>query len=215
MHAYRYRLVVFDFDGTLADSFPFFLDALDTLADSHGFQRVQREQLDSLRELDARRVLKLLGLPLWKVPQVGMHMKRLMTERANAIPLFDGIDPLLRRLHASGIRLALLSSNSEHNVRTVLGPELSALFATLYCGSSLFGKRDRLRRLRADSLVARHDILCIGDEVRDLEAARAEKLDFGAVAWGYTKPQALRRHDPDWMFEHPAQICAALGLPAA
>lgn len=206
-----YRLVVFDFDGTLADSFPFFLDALDTLADRHGFARIERTQLDSLRELDARRLLKHLGLPLWKVPQVGRHLRQMMAEHTNDIRLFDGIDPMLRQLHASGVQLALLTSNSERNVRAVLGPHLSGLFSRFLCGSGLFGKRDKLRRLLALGGVARHEVLCIGDEVRDLEAAHAEKLDFGAVAWGYTSPLALRSHDPAWLFEHPAAICAALG----
>lgn len=36
----RYRLVLFDFDGTLADAFPFFLSVFNTIADRHGFKRL-------------------------------------------------------------------------------------------------------------------------------------------------------------------------------
>lgn len=206
----RYRLVVFDFDGTLADSFAFFLDAIDTLADAHGFRRIDRTQIDVLRALDARQLLKHVGLPLWKTPKVGAHYKRLMAENAQRVPLFPGIASMLRELHAKGARLALLTSNSEPNARAVLGPELAALFAHFQCGSSLFGKRDKLRRLLAQCGIPRHHVLCIGDEARDIEAARAENLDFGAVAWGYTKPQALLGLQPAFLFEHPEQICAAL-----
>jgi phosphoglycolate phosphatase len=35
-----YRLAIFDFDGTLADSFPFFLSVFNTIADLHGFRRI-------------------------------------------------------------------------------------------------------------------------------------------------------------------------------
>ena len=35
-----YRLAIFDFDGTLADSFPFFLSVFNTIADRHGFRRI-------------------------------------------------------------------------------------------------------------------------------------------------------------------------------
>jgi phosphoglycolate phosphatase len=206
----RYRLLVFDFDGTLADSFAFFLDTIDTLADAHGFRKIDRSQLDSLRQLDARQILKHVGLPLWKAARVGAHYKRLMAEQASRIPLFAGIAPMLRALQARGASLAMLSSNSEQNVRTVLGPELAPLFAHYQCGSALFGKRDKLRRLLAQTGISRHQVLCIGDEVRDIEAAQAENLDFGAVAWGYTRPQALLARAPVFLFEHPEQILRAL-----
>ncbi len=206
-----YRVAVFDFDGTLADSFPFFLDTFDVLADAHGFRRLDRSQLDSLRELDARQMMREFQIPLWKIPRVATHFKRLMAERVHHIRLFDGIAPMLQCLHAQGTQLALLTSNAEHNVRAVLGAELCALFAHLQCGSSLFGKQRRLRSLLAHCKAAPHEVLCIGDELRDLQAAHAERLAFGAVAWGYTRPQALLRHGPALMFEQPEDICAAFG----
>lgn len=208
----RYRMVVFDFDGTLADSFPFFLDALDTLADIHNFRRIDRSELDTLRALSARQALKHIGLPLWKAPRVGDHFKTLMAQNAHRISLFPGITSMLRQLHDSGLALAILTSNSEQNVRTVLGSEASSLFSHWQCGSTLFGKADKLRRLLDESSFAREDVLCIGDEVRDMEAAQREKTDFGAVAWGYTSPYALRARDPTFLFEGPEEICATLGL---
>lgn len=205
-----YRYFIFDFDGTLADSYSFFLDTVDKLADLHGFRRLDRDQLDTLRELDARQVLRHVGLPLWKVPLVGAHYKRLMAEHGQHIRLFPGIAPMLRALHARGMRMAMLTSNSEKNVRNVLGAELAALFSDFACGSSLFGKRDKLRKLLARSGVPAHQTICIGDEARDFEAAHAERVDFGAVAWGFTKPQALHRLKPAFLFERPEQIAAAL-----
>ncbi|HVL76167.1 MAG TPA: HAD hydrolase-like protein, partial [Noviherbaspirillum sp.] len=146
----RYRLAVFDFDGTLADSFAFFLDTLDTLADEHGFRKLDRSQLDILRTLDARAVLKHVGLPLWKAPRVGAHYKRLMAAQAHRIPLFDGTDGMLRQLAAQGAALAILSSNSEENVRTVLGPELGGLFALAEQRAAAFVMREQAAKLRAE-----------------------------------------------------------------
>lgn len=207
----RYRLAVFDFDGTLADSFPFFLDAIDVLADSYGFRRIDRGQLDTLRRLDARQMLRHVGLPLWKAPRIGAAYKSMMAEQAHRIPLFPGVPEMLRTLHARGVVLAMLTSNSERNVRAVLGEELAALFSHFQCGSDLFGKRVKLRRLLAASGAERSQILCVGDELRDFEAARQERLDFGAVSWGYTHAQALREQKPAFMFEEPGDIASLLG----
>ncbi|MFL6293325.1 MAG: hypothetical protein ACJ759_20725 [Thermoanaerobaculia bacterium] len=54
------------------------------------------------------------------------------------------------------------------------------------------------------------DGTCIGDEIRDLEAARAEGIAFGAVTWGYTHPEALRAHGPEEMFSTIDEILLKL-----
>ena len=45
------------------------------------------------------------------------------------------------------------------------------------------------------------EVICVGDEIRDAEAARAVGAAFGAVAWGYTDLEALRAHRPEMVFE--------------
>ena len=46
-----WRLAIFDFDGTLADSFPWFAGVLDRMADRHGFRRVDAAEREA-RELE-------------------------------------------------------------------------------------------------------------------------------------------------------------------
>src|SRR6185295_6998676 len=86
----RRRLVVFDFDGTLADSFPFFCEVIDVLADAHGFKRLERDRLDELRHRDVRQMMKHAGVPLWKLPRLVMHFRALMASRVERIHLFPG-----------------------------------------------------------------------------------------------------------------------------
>ncbi len=196
----KYKLIAFDFDGTLADSFPFFLEVLDTLADAHGFARIERGDLERLRGLDARQMMKLVGLSPWKAPQVAVHFRALMAKDVDRIPLFEGTDRMLRRLAEAGVALAIVTSNSEENVRAVLGSDCAALVAHFECGVSLFGKRKKLRQVLAASGVGRREALFVGDEVRDAEAARGEGIDFGAVAWGYARLDALLAHSPAALF---------------
>jgi phosphoglycolate phosphatase len=206
----RYRLAVFDFDGTLADSFPFFLDSFAEIARAHGFRELSREQLLALRGSSAREMMGHTGIPAWKIPRVALHFRRLMAEKRESISLFPGVPALLQRLHAAGVRMAVLTSNGEDNVRAMLGPELAALVSDYECGVAMFGKRHRLRRVVARSGVPAAGVLAVGDELRDLDAARACGVAFGAVSWGFTTRAALAARDPDFLFDSPADIERAL-----
>ena len=206
----QYQLVIFDFDGTLADTFPFFLEAYSVVAAAHGLRRLDHRQLDTLRGLSSRQLMAHVGLPLWKLPRVAQHFHTLMGERIEQIALFDGMHVLLRQLAAQGVQLAIVSSNSLANVRRVLGPDSAALFTRIECGVALFGKRSKLRRLVRASGVPRARVLCVGDELRDADAALAEGLAFGAVTWGYSSAAALRARAPTLLLRDVAELAQAL-----
>lgn len=201
----RYRLVIFDFDGTLADSGDWFLSTVDHLADRFKFRRVSADEVEALRGKTTREVIRLLGIPRWKLPAMGRYLHALLAQQTDRIALFDGIAPLLWQLREGGVRLALVTSNAEHNARAILGPTVAA-FDGLECGASLFGKARCYRRVLRWSGVARGDVLSIGDETRDIVAARKIGIASGAVLWGYASPEALLAMRPDVSFETPAQI---------
>jgi phosphoglycolate phosphatase len=196
----KYKLLLFDFDGTLADSLPWFLGIINQVADRYAFKRIAEHELETLRGYDARRLMKHLGLSFWKLPFVANHMRRAMARDIRRIPLFEGVGGLLQRLSARGTTLAVVTSNSYQNVRQALGPESAALIQYYECGSSLFGKSARLKRVLAKSGVLPGQALCIGDELRDLEAARSAGIPFGAVSWGFTRVEALRAQAPAEVF---------------
>jgi phosphoglycolate phosphatase len=195
-----YRLVIFDFDGTLADSFPWFLSVVNEVADRFGLNRLEGDDVERLRGAGSREILAHFGAPTWKLPRIAAHMRRLAGNDAAAIPLFDGVDALLRRLSEKGIALAIVSSNSEANVRRMLGPENAARIAYYECGASLFDKPAKYKKVLARSGIAREHVICIGDEVRDVEAAHGQRLAFGAVAWGYARAEAFAQHAPAMVF---------------
>ena len=206
----RYRLAIFDFDGTLADSFAFFLVVTNRLADEHGFRRMEEHEIETLRGQGARQIVGKFGIPAWKLPRIGRDFRRYMAEDANGIAPFPGVDRLLQGLADHGIQIAIVTSNSAENVRRILGPESSALIRHWSCGVSMFGKRSKLRGVLRSSGVLAAEAICIGDEVRDLEAAHAEGIAFGGVSWGYTAPEALRAHGPEEMFIEVDEILTRL-----
>ena len=188
------KLVVFDLDGTLADSFDTFRICLDEAAAEHGFRSLAGEDTQRIRRMSSRQLMDHLGVPIWKVPTLAVDMRRRMFARIDAIRPFPGADATLRRLHDEGFALALLTSNTRDAASAVLGADTLALFQHLHCRTSLFGKRFKLRELLWTTRLAPQSVTCIGDEIRDADAARAVGMGFLGVAWGYTHPEALQAH---------------------
>ena len=108
----KYGLVVFDFDGTLADSFPWFAGAINQLADRYKFNRVAPHEFDTLRRWDSQTILKHLRVPFWKIPLMGAHMRALMNQNIQHIHPFAGVQQLLPLLAERGAKLGMVSSNS-------------------------------------------------------------------------------------------------------
>jgi phosphoglycolate phosphatase len=207
-----YALVIFDLDGTLVDSFPFFMRNLNEVADRYGFRKVAADEVEALRHGSTSEILAKLEIPRWKLPRLARHFRQLKAEQAASIPLFPGVAEMLQALSESGLQLALVSSDSEANARRKLGPA-AALFAHYDCAAALFGKPSRFRRVLKRARIDAAQAIAIGDETRDIEAARANGMACGAVTWGYAAPKALRERQPDLVFTEIADIPRALLTP--
>ena len=207
----QYKLIIFDFDGTLADTFPWFTRVINQVAAKYRFNRIDPERMDTVKAYSARQLLQYLDIPLRKVPTIAGEMRKRMAEEIETITLFDGIELLLRQMSASGIKLALVSSNSPDNIARVLGTDILSLFAWLECGVSLFGKVSKLKRVLRKSKIDADEALFIGDEVRDIEAAKKAKVAAGAVVWGYNSLEKLKEMNPDELFLEVDDLLARLG----
>jgi phosphoglycolate phosphatase len=195
----RYDLIIFDLDGTLADSFAFFVSVHNQLADRHGFRRIAPAEIDALRGRSAREVMRHVRLPRWKLPWVARSFVRLM--RAADIPLFAGVGPMLQQLERSGAALALVSSNAADNCRRILGDAHWQRLVHVECGASILGKRRRIARVLRATGIEPARAIYVGDQITDAEAARAAGVAFGAVAWGYATRASLERLQPAHLFD--------------
>jgi phosphoglycolate phosphatase len=200
-----YKLAIFDLDGTLSDSFPWFLKVVNSFADRHGFRRIEDHDIEMLRGQPTRAIINFLKVPYWKLPAIGQDMRRLKAQHMHEMPLFPGIPAMLRDLAAKGVRLAVVSSDDEGNARVALG-EHASLIHHYACGASLFGKAAKFKRVLKAAGVSSRDAISIGDEVRDGEAARKAGIAFGAVSWGYARVEALQKLGPVTVFDKVADI---------
>lgn len=206
----RYELAIFDFDGTLADTFPWFLAALNDCAGPFGFNRIEPHEVETLRGYDGRRIMRHIRAPMWKMPFIARSLRARMAEDIHGITLFPGVEPMLRRLADGGVRIAIVTSNSVANVRRVLGPENAGLVRWVEGGASLFGKEPRMRKVLRASGIPASRAISIGDEIRDLHASRGAGMAFGAVGWGFATADALRALGPDVVFERMDEIADVL-----
>ena len=207
-----YRLVIFDFDGTLADSADWFISMANDVARRFRFRQISDDEIAMLRGRSSREVVAYMRVPAWKMPFIARHTRRLVSENTSKIPLFPESPTLIRKLHEAGVVLALVSSNSEANVRKILGPELAGCISHYACGASMFGKTPKFRKVVRRAGARHGQVLSIGDETRDIEAASRAGIDSGAVTWGYARPEILEAHRPTFLFNTMDDIArAALG----
>ncbi len=196
----KIKLAIFDFDGTLANSYPFFISVFNHLAKKHRFDEIDIDNACAFRGYSARQMMQHVGMPQWKLPIVARSFMALMKENCHTVALFDGIGEMLHDLDAHNIQLAMVTSNSYENVSAVLGREHLALIRHLETGVSVFSKASRIARVLAKTERVGTEAIYIGDQISDLEAARKAGVAFGAVAWGYASMKSLLAHHPDYIF---------------
>lgn len=211
----HYQLVIFDFDGTLADSFPFFASVFNQLAQQYRFNPIELHEVENLRHASPRQIMQHVGMAGWKLPLVSRNFIRRMRQHAHQIELFAQVAESLEFLAAANVQLAIVSSNSQQNVAAILGPELMRLFGQVYCGMSIFGKTAHLKKMVKKSGLLPQQVIYIGDQETDAEAAAAAQIDFGAVSWGYGSLQALRRHRLAAEFVNVTDLCLLAAPPAS
>ena len=204
-----FSLAIFDYDGTLADSFPWFCSVLNQTARQFGFREVAEGEAEELRGLESREIMARLGVPLWKLPAIAMHMRRLSAEAGDAVRLFPGVESMLARLVASDVTVAIVSSNGEDAIRRRLG-QAAGHVSHFSCGASLWGKSAKFKAVIGRAGASRERTIAIGDEIRDIEAARRAGIAAGAVTFGYNSAASLRARGPDVIFDDYGALIAKL-----
>jgi phosphoglycolate phosphatase len=199
-------LLVFDFDGTIADSMTEVLAVYNSAADGLRVPSIASADMARLRGMRPRDLLSEFRIPMWKVPLILGAVRRGMRDRMERVRPFPGVGDAIRGLREAGARCAILSSNSRENVLRFLRQNALEEFDLCRCGATLLGKAARLRALLRDAGETPQHAFYVGDEVRDVVAAKELGMRSVAVSWGYSDRSALLLEGPDFLVDTPDEL---------
>jgi phosphoglycolate phosphatase len=205
------NVIIFDFDGTIADSFNTFVSITNRLAIEYGFPILGPEEIQQFRNLSSREIIQQSKVPRLRLPFFLRRFRREFNGEVCNLQPIPGIKEALRALKLRGDRLGIVTSNSEDNVRKFLKAQgLEGLFDFVGGGLPLFGKERVLRQIIRKNQLDPAQVIYVGDETRDVEAARKTAIKVIAVGWGFNTSQALARHQPDFLIQRPGELIEVL-----
>jgi phosphoglycolate phosphatase len=203
------RAAIFDFDGTVADTFEEMLRVLNGLSGDFGYRPAEPDEVEVLRGLTPVEIAQRLGVTWHKLPLIVTRARQELTHAMPRVQPFAGMVEALADLRQRGLAIGLLTSNNRENVQLFLD-RYPIAFDFVSTGSGLWTKHRRLARLLSREGLVREQAAYIGDEVRDIEAGRKLGMRTVAVAWGYTSPSLLAANAPDRLVQSPGELAAAL-----
>ena len=207
-----FRTLIFDFDGTLADTLEEARRIFNALAPDFGLQMVGVEDLEALRHLTLGRLLRRLQVPRRRVPGLLARGTTMMRGNISKLSLIAGMAEVLPQLDDGTRTFGVLTSNSATNVDMFLHAHgMRHLFAFISSSSKLQGKARHLRALQKSFELDLSETLYIGDETRDVRAAKKAKLPVAAVTWGFNSKEVLMREKPDYLLSSPRELLDLLG----
>jgi len=200
-------MIIFDFDGTIADSLETVCEIYNELAPAYDLVPIGPENLPVLRELGIRKLLKRLALKPRHLPHVLNQGRKMLRERIEEIKPVPGILEQIESLHQSPRPLGILTSNSSENVEVFLNQfGIRKHFDFISTCPKLRGKAKHLSAIARTYSLSPLNMIYIGDEVRDIKAAKRAAVSVAAVTWGFNTKEALSKHEPDWLISTPDEL---------
>jgi phosphoglycolate phosphatase len=196
--------IIFDFDGTIANTFDY---AVDFLSQESTRGPVNRDQRAALHGLSMAGIARSLGIPWRRMPGLFFKGRHRMSPAMDNIEPFDGMADIVRELHSKRHEMYILSTNTTRNINKFLRRhKLEKSFKHVYGGVGMFGKTPALRRLLLEQHIETRKAVYIGDELRDVMAAQALGVRVIAVTWGFARHDDLKAKGPTGMAKKPADI---------
>lgn len=208
-----YQTLVFDFDGTIADTLGETRRIFNKIAPDYGIREVAEHELDHLRHLSLKELLDHLEIPKRRVPALISRGTGMMRGNITELKLIDGMPEVLIELRRHVRSFGILTSNATANVDLFLRTHgLREQFDFISSTSKLTGKAKHLKAIRKTFSMRAEEMLYIGDELRDVKASQKAGIPIAAVSWGFNSHQSLAAAKPDYLFDQPADFLRLLSV---
>jgi phosphoglycolate phosphatase len=205
----KYRALVFDFDGTIADTLAESRSIFNELAPDYGVRQVQEDEIEELRHLSLKEIVSHLGIPKSRVPVIIARGTTMMRKNIDRLQLISGMREALTEMRGLTDNFGILTSNSTSNVDLFLTNHgLREMFDFISSTSKLTGKARHIRAIRKTFSLKNEEMLYIGDELRDVKAAQKANIPHVAVSWGFNSRESLAAAKPTYLIDHPSEFGA-------
>lgn len=203
--------LIFDFDGTLVDSFDTVIKKFNLLADEFNFRSIKDSAIDDLRNLTSKQLVKYLNIPLYKIPKVIKKARMLMHSEMKSLPPVKNIKEVLCQIYDMNRNLGILTSNSSENVTEWLkANDMHHFFNFIHVEPNYFGKKRVLRKIIKSYKMDKSYTFYVGDETRDIEAAIGCGVQSVAVSWGFNSEKILSQCHPHFIARKPEDLLMLL-----
>lgn len=204
--------VIFDFDGTIANSFPVLFKVYNEMAQKRGYKIVKWEEWELIRRMSIPKALRYVGIKPYQVPSLLGTGRRQLLEKADEIEIFNGMDKVINTLSANKHKIFILSTNAKEVVLKVLKKaDLDKKVHTLNT-TAVFGKATAIKQLIRRYRLDKKDVWLVGDELRDIQAAAKAKVNSIAVAWGLQPADLLQQANPTKLVQKPSDFYEIFGI---
>ena len=204
-------VVIFDFDGTLVDTFEYLFLIGNMMAKEYHFKCVMPDEIDGFKDKTVRQAIRSLGVPVVKLPAILIKGLQEMNRRIEDVCLVDGVGEVLLQLKEQNIQMGVVSTNTRENIEAVFQRyDLAHLFDFVFIGSGMLGKPRAIKKAIRQHGLDCERILYVADEVRDIEASRQVGISVASVTWGFNSAKILETYKPDYLIHHPKELLAVL-----
>ncbi len=207
------KVIVFDFDGTIADTYQAIVDITNNLSSEFGYQPLDEEELLLLKNLSSKEIVKRTEISLFKIPFLVKRVQKELGHQIAELSPINGMESVLLELKQRDYILGIVTSNVKENVVTFLQKnDLEYLFDFIYSGINIFGKHRIINELVRKHNLNKTDVIYVGDETRDIRSARKSGIGIIAVGWGFNSQEILAEHKPDFLAVKPTELLKAIAL---
>jgi len=200
------KYIIFDFDGTLADSTAVLASAWNTIAQKYKFKGIELKEIESLKKLSIAERSKLFDFPMYKLPMILPQFYRLYRQSLNDVHLYNGMKEVLMEIDKRGYKILIISSNSQENILEFLKMNGIHCVSNVLCSNRIFGKDKVIKKFLKDTSITPSEVLYIGDEQRDIVACKKAGVPIIWVGWGYDSIEVVQQEEPEYKVATPQEI---------
>lgn len=204
------KVIIFDFDGTIADTLDLGIEIFNDLSGKFRYKKISEADRQIFREKTSREIVRSLKVPFISLPFLARSVKRELTKEILNVKPVKGMHDALHELHNEHVTLGILTSNTKTNVEQFLKHNDIAVFDFI-ATSSLFRKHRYLKPIADKFKINHNQVFYIGDETRDVDAAKQAGVQAIAVTWGVNSRERLQQHNPDYLIDTPQQLVKLMG----